>query len=159
MTKEEYMRLLLEIEQSEQIEQENDLEWIPSEPIVKEKINKYKGAKVIDLTNKNSDQIKVELHNATNFIVDKFKIQIYNYGVVPDDSMKLSLRIFEEKYKTHSGMPCNIDFVLAIETDNRFERASWKNKFNHTWGSGLSFDELFDIVRWLQKINKFAYFT
>lgn len=139
----------------------DEMEWIPSEPEIKEKLIKHNNG-IIDLTNIKSNLIKDEILKCTNIKVGKFKIKIKHYSAVPSQKgsqMSLSLKLFEEKTQTPNGMPCKMDYSFAPYKDTRFDNRPWLKYFNQSSSAfNIPIETVVEIIRWLQALNKMGCF-
>lgn len=158
-TDKEYFDLCQTLINSQYDTEEDDnsveMEWIPSEPI-KKSIPLVNNHIACDLTNIKSDKLKEEILKFRNFKIGTFKIRIYNQN--DGDNAKIRLTAWEERYKTLSGHPCNIDYALNFSKDSRFEKAPWLNKFNSNSASCLSINDTIEIIRWLQIAHRMVAF-
>jgi hypothetical protein len=140
----------------------NDMEWIPSEPEIKEKIHKASTNGMIDLTNVKSSKLKEELMKCTNLKVGNFKIKIKRYNAVPSQAgaqMTVDMEIWEERTKTPNGMPCRIDYPLILYKDSRFDKRPWLKYFNQgNFATNVPIETAVEVIRWMQGIHKLTAF-
>jgi len=138
------------------------MEWIPSEPEIKQKIHRASSAGMIDLTSVKSSKLKEEILKCTNLRVGPFKIRIKRYNGVPSQQgmqMTVDMEVWEERTKTPSGMPCKIDYPMVFVKDNRFTNRPWLKYFNQgNFGSNVPIDTAVEIVRWMQAVKKLSAF-
>lgn len=150
------------------------MEWIPAEPEIKHHIQQNVNG-MIDLTHVKSSEIQKQIQLCTNFKVGKFKFRLNRYfdflrngtstmSVQPPKNgekytMKFSMEVWEEKDRTPNGMPCKIDFPIALAKDNRFTGRPWLKHFTGN-GSGrdLTIETVVEIVRWMQAVKKLTAF-
>ena len=139
----------------------NKMEWIPSEPEVKEKI-KASTWGMIDLTNVKSNKIREEIQKCTNLKVGPYKIRVSRYHGVPSQlgaQICLDLEVMEERTHTPSGMPCRIDYRMDFTKDSRFKKCHWVKYFDTSGcANNIPLDTVVEIVRWMQISKKLSAF-
>lgn len=170
--RDEYLKILQELvdqqyndTNTQDIEQEDT--WIYAESPLLEKIKKskpnYHG--VIDVTNFKRHKIRDALYDYMQFRVGEFLIKIITYQgesnkkLADDAKTTVNVSLWEKKFTTPSGNPCNMDFKLNILKDNRFHGKPWLLLFNSS-GSGynIPITTMIDIIRWMQAIQKLTAF-
>lgn len=165
-TKQEYLDLIQKLVDQQYDDAIDDydidqMEWIPSEPEIKEKVIKANTNGLIDLTNVKSSKIKEQLVLCTNLKVGPFKIRIGRYNGVPSQqgaNICLDLEVWEERTKTPNGMPCRVDFPLIFHKDTRFDTRPWLKYFSGNMGGNVPMDTVVEIVRWMQAVKKLTAF-
>lgn len=129
-------------------------EWIPSTSPLKEKVLGSISNKIIDLTDIKSVDIKNLISQST-----RFKIGLYTLQIKINASSKSgSISIWEEKSKTPNGMPCKVDYPLAIKRDTRFANCQWSKHFGGHCAYNVPVDVIVEIIRWLQVSLKISAF-
>ena len=140
----------------------DQMEWIPAEPDIKEKIHEANNAATIDLTHVKSNKIKEEILKFSNLRVGAFKIRITRYNGVPSKDgaqMALSMKAWEERTQTPSGMACRMDYPMIFAKDDRFNGRTWLKYFGQdNTAHNVPIDTVVEIVRWLQGIHKLTAF-
>lgn len=137
------------------------MEWIPSEPEIKQKIHQANNAGTIDLTHVKSSKIKEEILKCSNLRVGAFKVRVVRYNGVPSKNgaqMALSLKVWEERNQTPSGMQCQMDYPMHFNKDNRFDGRPWLKYFQDNTAHNVPIDTVVEIVRWLQAVHKLTAF-
>ncbi len=138
------------------------MEWVPSEPEIKEKIHKSNTSGLIDLTNVKSSKLKEEILKCTNLKVGPFKVRIKRYNGVPSQQgmqMTVDMEVWEERTQTPSGRPCRIDYPMFFYKDSRFKGRAWLKYFNQgNFGTNVPIDTAVEIVRWMQAVKKLSAF-
>jgi hypothetical protein len=166
-TNQEYLDLIQKLVDQQYDDATNDydienMEWIPDESEIQEKIIRANYNGVIDLTKTKSSKIKEELLKCANLKVGNFKFMIDRYFDTPSaDGFKtvINLRFWEHKNKTDSGNPCSIDYPLIFYKDSRFNGRAWVKYFNHGSSAvNVPIDTVVEIVRWLQAMGKLTAF-
>lgn len=167
LTDSEYLELLSKLvdEQYEDALDEYDIqkmEWMPSEPEVKQKIHQASTSGMIDLTNVLSSKIKEEILKCTNLKCGVFKIRVSRYNGVPSQQgakMCLDLEVKEERTQTPSGHPCRVDYPMNFHKDTRFKNRPWLKYFNEKgYASNVPIEIVVEIVRWMQAVKKLSAF-
>jgi len=166
VTKEEYLRLIEEaIHQEEDYLEDIDCKaWIPAEPAIKKKIPERFGS--IDATKLKREAIKKVIAHCPCITVSKFLIMLStcegnnDISSIDDANKQLyySIRIFETKYHTPSGRPCNMQYKVYLSKDIRFENRPWLKFFLGSTALKVPEETLLDIIRWLQAITKLSSF-
>lgn len=141
----------------------DNMEWIPAEPEIKEKMMKVNRSGMIDLTHVKSNKIKEEIHKCGNIRIGNFKIIISRYNGTPSQQgaqLCCDLHIMGNRNKTMNGMPCNMDYDVDVKKDSRFNNQSWLKYFDQSpsYADNVPVDVVVDIVRWLQGIHKLTAF-
>lgn len=138
----------------------NKMEWIPSEPEIKQKIKEANRSGMIDLTTVHSSKIKEELTKCTNIKIGNFKMRINkSFGNLVANGLTYSVEVWEERHKTPNGMPCKIDYPMIFSKDSRFKNRPWLEHFkNGSCAYKVPLDTIVDIVRWMQAIKKMSAF-
>lgn len=167
-TNKDYLELITKLVEDQYDCQEDDMVkepvWISAISEVKERMDKIKKIEVTslsnDVTNMKRDQIIKIIMSLGNLKVHNFTIKVSRYYQPKNDlPIEFTIRIWEKKFKTPSGNPCNMDYPLWMNTDNRFNDFKWKKRFNSSgMAIGISIDVIVDTVRWLQSIHKLAAF-
>jgi hypothetical protein len=165
ISKEDYLRLLQEVANAES----NDLDdqdipedaWIPAESGIKEKMaaSTYMGS--ADITKLKRAEIGAALLKYHHVKVGGFTIQIDKCRNGNNATTHLNLDIWEKQYKTPTGNPCNMDYRVDFDRDNRFTTCSWLPLFTtNKSGSGTNIliATAVDIIRWLQAIQRISAF-
>ncbi|CAB4196587.1 hypothetical protein UFOVP1290_107 [uncultured Caudovirales phage] len=162
ISKEEYLRLINELLEEDVDEEENFIDpsanhWIPSESPLKDKIPIKIQSGIIDLTKIKKDKIKQYLFNSDTFTVDNYIIKIIRNL----SNSKISIKIFEEKFRTPSGAPCRMTYKVNLRKDSRFTNCPWINKLDY-YGHMLQNtdqDIFVEVIKWLQIAKKLSSFT
>jgi len=166
-TDQEYLELIQKLVEEQYNDAVDDynidkMEWIPSEPEIKQKIHRASTSGMIDLTNVKSNKLKEELLKCTNLKVGSFKVRIKRYNGVPSQQgmqMTVDMEVWEERTKTPSGRPCKIDYPMIFHKDTRFKGRPWLKYFNQgNFGSNVPIDTAVEIVRWMQALKKLTAF-
>jgi hypothetical protein len=166
-TNKEYLDLLQRLVEQQYSDAVDDydvesMEWIPSEPEIKQKIHQASSSGMIDLTNVKSSKIKEELLKCTNLRVGAFKIRIKRYNGVPSQKgaqMTVDMEIWETRTRTPAGNPCNIDYPMKFAKDSRFSNRPWLKYFDQgNFAINVPIDTAVEIVRWMQGIHKLTAF-
>jgi hypothetical protein len=164
-TDQEYLELLQKLVDQQYDDAIDDydidkMEWAPSEPEIKKKIEKLNHHGMIDLTHVKSNKLKEEVKKCSNLRVGNFKITLTH--IRPDPirgDVGYDLEIREERTKTPSGMPCRIDYRTDIIKDSRFKGRPWLKYFmNNGIGTNVPVETIVDIVRWMRAIKKLTAF-
>lgn len=138
-----------------------NMEWIPAESEAKERMLKVNHSGMMDLTHVKSNLIKEEIFKCGNLKVGDFKIIINHFSGVPSqEGSKLccNLKIMQHQSRTMNGMPCNMDSVVNLNTDMRFNSRPWVKYFSGSYANNVPIDTVVDIIRWLQAIKKMTAF-
>lgn len=155
ITKEEYLRLIEEYVNGQYGDKEDeDIKtfWMPSEPEAKSKI-KPPNFGPDDLTNAKSEMIKMVIKNKTNLRIGPF--MIVSTGKYESKTGKTISSIYIYEDKPNSMMTNKLDVLK----DDRFSSRPWAKLFDSgRRAKNISSDDLFDIVRWLQAVQKLAAF-
>src|SRR5579871_6139835 len=89
-TKQEYLELVSKLaeQQYDQLsddDEEEYIEWIPSEPEIKEKLVRLRSDAITDLTNAKKGDLPDLIFKTTNLKIHNFTIKITNYNGEPDE--------------------------------------------------------------------------
>lgn len=164
---EEYIKILQDLVEHQYSDgpEENEVPpeaWVPSESIIAKRAKRitpnYYGS--IDVTNFKKDKIKDAIYQCMNIKVGEFLIKITSYNDLYIDKEKtMNIAIWEKRYRTPSGNPCNMEFKANLLKDTRFTSRPWLNLFTNG-GSAIRvpMDTLIDIIRWLQAIKRMTVF-
>jgi len=172
ISKEEYLKLLEELTDQQYDSDEDeplnppDEAWIWADPPAKEKIRIHNHHGVVDVTKCRKDSIQEALYKCMNIKVGDFLIKIERYHGYPDKfgkgvDLTMDIEVWEKKYKTPSGNPCNMDFRMDWSKDNRFFGRKWLQWFDNGISSSaqnVPVDTVVDIIRWMQAIKKMGAF-
>ena len=137
------------------------MEWIPSEPEIKQKMRQASTSGTIDLTNVRSTKIKDEILKCTNLKIGFFKVRIMRYHEVPSQTgpvMTCNVQVLEERHKTPNGMDCKIDYPLNLDKDTRFANRPWLKYFKGNIAFNVPIDTVVEIIRWMQAVKKLTVF-
>jgi hypothetical protein len=141
ISKEEYLRLL------------NDLleEDITDDDFIDSK------SETIDLAEVKKDNIKQYLLKSNTFVVYNYLIKIGRN--LSND--KITIEIYEEKFRTPSGAPCQMAYKVNLRKDSRFANCPWLNKLDFTGYrlQNTDQDTFIEVVKWLQIVKKLSVFT
>jgi len=168
ISKEDYLKLLEEIADEEQddVPDVSDDSWIWSEAPIKEKIRFSNLHGIVDVTKYRKDKIQDALYKCMNIKVGDFIVKIDTYHGYPDKlgkdvGLTMDIEVWEKRYKTPSGNPCNMDFRIDWSKDNRFFGRPWLKYFSGGSSSSASHvpvDTVIEIIRWMQAIKKMGAF-
>lgn len=169
ISKEEYQKILEEI-YNEQYndEPETDLipddSWIPAESSAKEAMLRATNNKhgIIDVTKFRKEKIQDALYKCMNIQVGGFLIRIDSYNGEPGKlskgaTLSLDIEVWEKRFKTPSGNPCNMDFRMDWSKDNRFFGRPWLKHFgngNSSSAHDVPVETVIEIVRWMQALKR-----
>lgn len=161
--KKEYLDIIQKLVQDQYgdlIDNYGNIEWIPAEPEIKQKLIKINNT-IINLTDLKNDDIRknIILHN--NFKIYSYKLKINNCNFVPNFNGKqtcFNITIWEEKNKTPNGHPCKIEFPVNLEKDSRFNNRPWLKYFSMNDGTNIPLDTILDIIKWLKTTVKLKAF-
>jgi len=162
-SKKDYFKLLEEIA-IEQYNSEDNFEaipedaWMPAESPAKDRMKKKAFSEVVDATNLRKEKIRNALTMFSNIKVGNFLIRVRNYSADLLDKGVFSITIYERRYKTSTGNPCNMDVPAKLSEDDRFSGRSWLTYFDGAHGENIPIDIIIDIVRWMQAIKKLSAF-
>jgi hypothetical protein len=138
------------------------MEWVPSEPEIKQKIHQANNAGTIDLTHVKASKIKEEILKCSNLRVGPFKMRITRYNGVPSQNgaqMSLSMKAWEERTQTPSGMSCRMDYPMIFAKDARFNGRPWLKYFGRdNVAHNVPIDTVVEIVRWMRAMHKLTAF-
>lgn len=168
-TKQEYLELVMKLadQQYDELgdEEEDQIEWFPSEPEIKEKLARIRSDAVTDLTNVKKGKLKDLLFKSTNLKVHNFTFKINQYHGEPDEcgaTLSVSFTLYHEVNRTPSmNALCKMTYPCNVYKDTRFSKRSWLQYFDLSTGShGLNVpaDTLIDIIRWIQVVVKYPAF-
>ena len=108
-------------------------------------------------TAKRSEIIKL-LKNQEIIQVYTFMIKLNEIDGI-DDSF--DVKIYERRTKTPTGAQCNIDYILKVAEDSRFQNCDWAKyfigKFDST-GRKVPKSKLPEIIKYLQAVYKIPAF-
>ena len=165
MTKEEYLKLLDEIDNEDQDENLDipDESWIWAEPPIKQKIKHNTLNSMVNLTTCRKDKIQEALYKCMNIQVGNYLIRISSYHGEPDKfgngtGLTMDICVWEKRYKTLSGNPCNMDYMVDLSKDNRFTNQPWLKLFDGYYAKSVPVDTVVDIVRWMQALKRMTAF-
>ena len=169
VTKEEYLQLLKDIAEGQYNTEDEEPEipieaWIPATPPAKARIHPFREAGRIDVSNFKKDQIKPALFKCNNIVVLDFSISILHRSDEPekdkpDTDITMNLEVWEKRYKTPSGHPCNMDYRMDFERDKRFVGRPWLPLFNGSYGAKVPVDTVVAIIRWIQMLKRLPAFV
>jgi hypothetical protein len=170
---EDYIKLLEQLTNEEDFGGDDDLTdnfnadpWIWADSPAKEKMMKSRNASsgILDVTKYKKDQILDALYKASAIKCDEFTIKIEAYHGRPSktnnsDDLTMDIVVWEKKYKTPSGNPCNMDFKKDFFKDNRFTKRPWLSYFNSNGSADdVPAKTVVEIVRWMQGIKRMTAF-
>lgn len=138
-----------------------EIEYIPEKPEIKEKIIEVNSSGMIDLIHIKSDKIKEEILKYGNLKIGDFKIIISHYNeVLSQDGARLccNLKIMKHQSQTMNGMPCNMDVLVNLQKDNRFNGRHWLKYFSNSFAYNVPIDTVVEMIRWMQCIKKLSAF-
>lgn len=143
-----------------------DEAWIPSESGVKEMIRFKNLHGKIDVTKYRKEQIQDALYKCMNIQVGEFLIKIESYHGQPDKfgkgaNLTMDIEIWEKRYVTPTGRPCNMDFRIDWSKDNRFFGRKWLSYFSGGTRSSafnVPVETVIEIVRWMQALKRMTAF-
>lgn len=173
ISKEEYFKLLEDLDSDQYGDNDipedthiPDEAWIPSESGAKEMIRLKTFHGKIDVTKYRKEQIQDALYKCMNVQVGDFFIKIDSYHGQPDKfgkgaNLTMDIEVWEKRYQTPSGAPCNMDFRIDWSKDNRFFGRKWLSYFGGgTRSSGINVpvDTVIEIVRWMQALKRIGAF-
>ena len=162
VTKSEYLQLIQEAYNSDNVEDTYDVNciaWTPSEPI------KKKPPTLIEHTNATSikgSAIAKIVKTSKQITVGKFLVFVKSRTIDLDGYNLLDITVYETRFKTNTGLPCNLQLKVNIVKDNRFQGRPWQKYFakgfSGDFGKNIPENVAVDIVRWLQAITKLPAF-
>lgn len=162
ISKEEYWKL---IEQVIKEQEDSDMEdfvdcnaWIPAEPAHKKSPPERYGS--IDATKLKKEGVQQAIQKYQILNIGRFVLTIKLADKIKqEDKQEYLVSLYETKYVTPLGRPCNIQYRVALYKDTRFENRPWL-KYFRTYGGSTAIPEatVLDIVRWLQAIIKLPAF-
>lgn len=155
MTLEEYTKLIQEIMAKDNLEEDYQQAWIPSEPIYKPKIDPLNGK--INLTDIKAAQISNAIKNNKTIEIGDFLILITDIDNPKNITLR-DIKVFERVYKTGTGRPCNMQLPLNIGKDKRFSKAGFQKLFMYNGAKDLTLEQLVDIIKWIKAVNKLTVF-
>jgi len=173
ISKEEYLKLLEDLADDQygttDYPEDNyvpDEAWIPSESGAKEMIRFKNLHGKIDVTKFKKEQIQDALYKCMNIQVGDFLIKIESYHGYPDKfgkgtNLTMDIEVWEKRYRTPSGAPCNMDFRIDWSKDNRFFTRKWLSYFGagtRSAGINVPVDTVVEIVRWMQALKRMGAF-
>jgi hypothetical protein len=170
ISKEEYLRLLEELANEEDYgEDQEDTSvpedsWIWGESPNKEKIKKLQYQSVIDVTKFKKDKIQDALYKTSTIQCHEFTIKIAAYHgrpekVTSNNDLSMDIVVWEKRYKTPSGNPCNMDFKKDFFKDNRFSNRPWLTYFSANGSADdIPVKTVVEIIRWMQGIKRMTAF-
>lgn len=146
MTKEEYIKLINSIFESENMDYENIEETTPEEILFPETFQKNERKETLNASNLKREIIENKLLKCKQILVGNFTIMINNY----DDNY--DIRLWETKKITPTGQKCNMQYKVNLTKDSRFKSFQYKNLYN------INKDILLDLIKHLQIIDKYPAF-
>jgi len=174
ISKEEYLKLLEDLandqygydDPPEEEPYIPDEAWIPSESVAKEMIRMKSLHGKIDVTKFRKDKIQDALYKCMNVQVGDFLIKIDSYHGYPDKfgkgaNLTMDIEVWEKRYRTPSGAPCNMDFRIDWSKDDRFFTRKWLSYFQggaSSAAANVPVETVIEIVRWMQAIKKMGAF-
>jgi hypothetical protein len=173
ISKEDYLKLLEDLanDQYGYDEQPEDTHvpdeaWIPSESVAKEMIRMKNLHGKIDVTKFRKDKIQDALYKCMNIQVGDFLIKIESYHGHPDKfgkgvNLTMDIEVWEKRYQTPTGRPCNMDFRIDWSRDNRFFGRKWLDYFGggtNSSGINVPVETVVEIVRWMQALKRMTAF-
>lgn len=165
LTDQEYLQLIQQLVDQQYDDAIDDydvgkMEWIPSEPEIKKKLESLNHSGMIDLTHVKSNLLREEIRKCANLKIGAFKITLTH--IRPDPirgSVGYDLKIRETKNQTPSGQPCNVEYNANLLKDSRFRGRPWLKYFKDgSYASNVPIDTVVDIVRWMQAVKKLTAF-
>lgn len=166
MNKEQYLKLLEEVSNADKDlddEQSNDWmdsAWIPAEPEFKAEIKKAMTYGKADITKLKRSEIGAALLKYRDVTVGDFLIRLeHSPSNGSNPTTHIDMEIWEKRYRTPSGRPCNMDFRVNLHKDTRFMNCTWISSFT-TWGHGknILIATAVDVIRWLQVAKRISAF-
>lgn len=173
ISKEEYLKLLEDLANdqygNDDVSEDTyipDEAWIPAESEAKAKIRLHSMHGMVDVTGYRKDKIRDALYKCMNIKVGDFLIKIDTYHGYPDkfghgSNLTMDIEVWEKRYRTPSGAPCNMDFRIDWSKDNRFFGRKWLHYFSNGTSSSASdvpVETIVEIVRWMQAIKRMTAF-
>ncbi len=151
ISKEEYLKLInnLENEEGDDLDLFEE-EYVPPEPVHK---NKPQNNKIIDITNFKKNDLFCAINNNNIFKIGNFLLKLNN-----TNSLFTIDAILEKKFKTLSGLPCNIDMSINYYKDKRFLNVKFADNLKSNNNYKFTANETIEIIRWLQILNKMPAF-
>lgn len=169
-TKQEYLELVSKLaeQQYDQLiddDEEEYIEWSPSEPEIREKPVRVRSDATTDLTNAKKSALPDLIFKSTNLKVHNFTIKITTYHGEPDDkgaTLNVGFTLYHEVNKTPNlGAPCKMTYACNVYKDDRFKNRPWLKFFDTATGShatDIPTETLIDIIRWIQVVVKYPAF-
>lgn len=170
LTKEEYIKLLEEIaDQQYNCDPAEDMviaddSWIWADPPAKEKMKAHNGYGTCNAIGLKREKIQEMLYKYKNIQVGHFLIRISEYHGFPDKfgkgkDLTMDIEIWERKFRTPSGNPCQMDYRADLSQDNRFFGRPWITLFaTSSSASHVPVETVVDIIKWMQAIKKLSAF-
>lgn len=169
LSKEEYLKLLEEVanqEYNDDLEELGPIDegaWIWADPPAKDKMRIHNSYGTCNAMGLKKDKIQEMLYKYKNIQVGHFLIRIDEYHGYPDKfgkgtDLTMDIEIWERRFKTPSGMPCQMDYRVDLSQDNRFFGRPWLLLFKGSSASKMPVETVVDIVRWMQAIKKMSAF-
>src|ERR1017187_8217485 len=134
--------------------------WIPAVSPEKEKMFRTVRNGQLDITKYRKEQIRDAIYKVVNLTIGEFLIHISEYHGMPvrnkpqEAKLTLDITLYGTKYKTDSGLPCNMQSKLDPKTDNRFTGKPWLEKFSGADADYIPVETVVDIIRWLQALKR-----
>lgn len=133
--------------------------WIPSESPAKEKMKEMLSGSngIIDLTDANRGQVSSKIHTCSNFKIGNFLLKISKYRGEPNKNLKVDIFIYEDRKAGNYG---KISVKLDPTKDDRFQTRDWAGYFStiQKVGKDIPIEDLPNIVRWIQAVQKMKAF-
>lgn len=169
-TKQEYLELVSKLteQQYDQLAEEDEeeyIEWTPSEPEIKEKLVRIRSDAVTDLTNAKKKDLANLIFKSTNLKIHNFTIKITTYHGEPDEkgaTLNVGFTLYHEVNETPNlHAPCRMTYPCNVYKDSRFKGRTWLKFFDVATGShatNIPTETLIDIIRWIQVVVKYPAF-
>ena len=112
----------------------------------------------IDASDFKLDQIKPILTQTDKIQVNNFTVDVISRPLSDKGEYQLNILIWEKRFKTPSGNPCNIDYRILVNKDKRFATRKWAEFFKGSYSGVVSVDTVVDIIRWMQMLKRLPAF-
>lgn len=167
--KDQYLEMVRQLtdQQYDQLSDEGEdwIEWMPSDPVLKQKLDKVKDTSITDLTNVKRDQMLELVYKSSTIKVHNFTIKIGTFhGDLEGDEANLTVdfTLYHEVRETpNMKAPCKMTYACNVFRDSRFKERPWLIHFDKQTGSHgtkVPTKTLIDIVRWIQVMVKYPAF-
>ena len=170
LSQEEYLRLIEQLveQQYDDLEASEDIEWIPAESEIVQRLKLPDHNKVLNLTNIKKSEIEEQLLKCRNIRMGSFLIKISRYhgelAILGHNAGEVDIGmdvcIYEEQECMHLNRTSKMTTKLNVCKDTRFDNRPWLKYFNSfKIGQNIPMDTAADIVRWLQAITRMSAFV